>query len=106
MDFFITFYQDYWYIIWYLAVSNVATFIFYGLDKYYAQKNAWRIRERTLLFFALLGGSLGALAGMHFFRHKTKKDSFIIWLVLIILLQIIALFYLIPLAVDYFSNLS
>ena len=34
--------------------------------------------ERTLLLLALIGGSLGALAGMIMFRHKTRKAKFFI----------------------------
>jgi uncharacterized membrane protein YsdA (DUF1294 family) len=98
------FYDKYYVLIWYLALINVLTFIFYGIDKYYAASGSWRIREKTLLFLALLGGSVGALLGMNFFRHKTKKDSFILWLVLIITVQFLIIFYLIPYAVDYFRN--
>jgi len=72
----------------YLVIINVITFFFFGIDK---AKASWhsktRISEKILWTLALIGGSLGALLGMHVFRHKTKKVSFHFILVLIILLQ-------------------
>ena len=53
------------------------TFFVFGLDKARSVKvGVSRISEKTLWLLTLFGGSLGALAGMHFFRHKTKKLSF------------------------------
>ena len=60
----------------YLAVVNVIAFVLYGVDKYKAKQGAWRIPEKTLLGVAVIGGSVGALAGMNFFRHKTKHWYF------------------------------
>ena len=65
-------------LVWYLAVINFITWIAYGLDKGRAKSGKWRIPERTLLLLALVGGSLGALAGMILFRHKTRKPKFFI----------------------------
>lgn len=66
------------YLMYYLIIVNIAAWIMYGLDKWKAKSGAWRIPERTLLLIALAGGSVGALAGMLLFRHKTKKPKFII----------------------------
>ena len=44
----------------YLLIINVVTFALYGIDKWKAIHNKWRIREATLLITALIGGSLGA----------------------------------------------
>ena len=60
----------------YLAVVNVLAFVLYGLDKYKAKTGAWRIPEKTLLGIAVIGGSVGALAGMNYFHHKTKHWYF------------------------------
>ena len=60
----------------YLAVMNLAAFCSFGVDKRRARRKLWRIPERTLLLLALFGGSLGAVAGMLFFRHKTKHWYF------------------------------
>ena len=62
----------------YLIVINIVTWIAFGLDKWKAKSGKWRIPERTLLLLALAGGSLGALAGMIMFRHKTRKAKFFI----------------------------
>ena len=62
----------------YLAVITFTTWVAYGLDKGRAKSGKWRIPERTLLLLALIGGSLGALAGMIMFRHKTRKAKFVI----------------------------
>ena len=64
--------------MWYLIVINIVTWIAFGLDKWKAKSGKWRIPERTLLLLALAGGSLGALAGMIMFRHKTRKPKFYI----------------------------
>ncbi len=57
----------------YLLIINVVTFALYGIDKWKAIHNKWRIREATLLITALIGGSLGAFIAMQMFRHKTKS---------------------------------
>ncbi len=58
------------------AVMSLFLFVLMGLDKGKARRGAWRISERTLFVFALLGGAVGGTAGMFFFRHKTKHRSF------------------------------
>ena len=65
-------------LIWYLAAINFITWVVYGADKIKAKSGKWRIPERTLLLLALIGGSLGALAGMILFRHKTRKPKFFV----------------------------
>lgn len=72
----------------YLALINLLTFAVYGIDKRKAQKNAWRIKESTLLLLAAVGGSVGALLGMQIFRHKTKHPKFTVGVPLILLVQI------------------
>ena len=72
----------------YLALINAITFAVYGTDKRRARKDRWRVPERTLFLLAVLGGSLGALLGMHVFHHKTKHWYFRLFIPLILLLQI------------------
>lgn len=74
-----------------LAVINLITFILYGIDKQRARKKQWRIRESVLIGMAVIGGSIGALAGMAFFRHKTLKPVFRLGIPLILLVQVILL---------------
>ena len=60
----------------YFIVINLLTFLLYGLDKYKAIRQEWRIPERALLLMAFVGGAFGALAAMRIFRHKTRKGRF------------------------------
>lgn len=76
----------------YLLVINVVTFFFYGDDKARARRGVWRISEATLLFLALIGGSVGAFLGIQFFHHKTKHKKFTIGVPVIFVLQMIAAF--------------
>ena len=48
-------------LIYYLLGINGVTFALYGIDKLKSQKGWWRIPEKTLLLFAVIGGSVGAL---------------------------------------------
>ena len=64
-------------------------FFVYGIDKWKAKKEKWRISESALLIWAVIGGSIGALLGMYFFRHKTKKNKFKIGVPLILVAQIV-----------------
>lgn len=60
----------------YFIVINLLTFLLYGLDKYKAIRQEWRIPERALLLMAFVGGAFGALSAMRIFRHKTRKGRF------------------------------
>lgn len=75
-------------LIIYLAAVNLAAFLTYGWDKMKAKRNEWRVPEKTLLALAVVGGSVGALAGMQFFHHKTRKWKFKVGVPLILLIQI------------------
>lgn len=60
----------------YLLLVNFIAFVLMGLDKRRAKRDKWRISEKALFLPAVLGGSVGAIAGMHVFRHKTKHWYF------------------------------
>jgi uncharacterized membrane protein YsdA (DUF1294 family) len=77
-----------WFAAALLALVNVVAFFAQGLDKWRAKRNSIRIRERTLLLFGLPFGALGMWLGMLAFRHKTDKTSFLIWAVLITLVNV------------------
>ena len=76
-------------LIYYLLGINLLTFFIYGIDKWKAKRNKWRVPEATLLMLAALGGSVGALLGMSVFHHKTKHKKFLIGVPLILLAQVV-----------------
>ena len=90
-----TFQLDFWKIftiqnvIIYIVLINIIAFGAMYWDKKRAIKGKWRIKENTLLLLVLLGGGIGAIAGMYTFRHKTKKMAFVIGFPLILICQII-----------------
>lgn len=63
-------------VLIYLAVVNIVTFFLYGIDKWKAKRSKRRVPESTLLWWAALGGSVGALLGMKAYRHKTLHKKF------------------------------
>ena len=73
----------------YLLLINAVGFLLMLVDKYKAKRNLWRIPEATIMGVAAIGGSIGAIAGMNLFRHKTKHAKFYIGLPVILALQII-----------------
>ena len=81
-------------IVYILICINVVTFLVYGIDKWKAKQDSWRISEATLLMLAVIGGTIGASLGMQVWRHKTMHLKFKYGLPLILLAQI-ALMYLI-----------
>ena len=54
-------------LVCYLIIANLAGF---------AMHERWRIRERTLMLTAALGGSVGVFCGMRVFHHKTLHKLF------------------------------
>ncbi len=79
----------------YLIVVNAAGFMLMMIDKIKAKKNLWRIPEATLFLVAAIGGSIGSIAGMYTFRHKTKHIKFTFGMPLILAVQIVAVVLLI-----------
>ena len=72
---------------YYLLIINAAGFLIMCVDKLLAKKEARRVPERTLLLFALFGGSLGSLLGMLIAHHKTRKPKFYITVPLLLVLH-------------------
>lgn len=81
-------------ILGYLLAINIATFFLYGIDKYKAKKGRWRISEATLLLMAVIGGSIGAWAGMRLWHHKTMHKKFKYGIPIIIIIQVALAVYL------------
>ena len=78
----------------YFIVLNLIGFILMGIDKWKARKGAFRIPESTLFIIAIIGGSIGSIAGMYTFRHKTRHWYFVYGMPAILLLQLALLFFL------------
>ncbi|MDG1286129.1 MAG: DUF1294 domain-containing protein [Rickettsiales bacterium] len=83
------------YYIYFLGLSHLVlitliTFAAYGWDKRQAQRGGWRVPEKTLHALTFIGGTLGALAGSKFFRHKTIKGAFKQMFVAVVIMQVIA----------------
>ena len=76
------------------AIWNLTAFFLMGLDKMYARKNRWRIRERNILGMAMLLGGVGIWAGMYIFRHKTQHKTFVWGIPPILLCNAACLYYL------------
>ena len=77
-----------------LVVGSLISFVLYGVDKAKAKRNAWRIPEATLMGVAAIGGSIGALAGMYYCRHKTKHIKFTLGIPVILIGQIALVIWL------------
>ena len=76
-------------LILYHLIMNAAGVISMLADKRKAKKKLWRIPEATLLTIAALGGSIGSLAGMYTFRHKTKHLKFTLGIPAILIGQLL-----------------
>lgn len=81
-------------LFYYLLAVNILAFSSMGSDKRRARQGRWRIPEKTLFLLALLGGSIGSLAGMHIFRHKTRHWYFRYGIPAILGLQVVLFWFL------------
>ena len=72
----------------FLLAVNAWTMLRFWQDKQRAIASMRRIPEINLLVLALIGGTPGALLARPLFRHKTRKQPFSTWLLLIAVVQI------------------
>ncbi|SHF84831.1 Uncharacterized membrane protein YsdA, DUF1294 family [Flavobacterium fluvii] len=79
----------------YFLILNGITFMLMAYDKHLAKTQKQRISERTLLGCVFLGGTVGSVLGMLAFRHKTAKKSYLLkfWLIVIVQLLIIWFYF-------------
>ena len=80
--------------MYYLFAINIVSFFLYGIDKYKAKKNKWRISEATLLMIAIIGGSIGAWVGMRLWHHKTMHKKFKYGIPVIMIMQVCLVVYM------------
>lgn len=79
-------------ILGYFIVLNVLSAVLTIADKSFAKRGKWRISENTLLFTAILGGSLAEYIVMRIIHHKTLHKKFMVGLPLILFLQAVLIF--------------
>jgi len=84
--------ENKWLLI-YLLVINIITFVLFAVDKWKAIHGRWRIRTITLMGFALAGGTVGGLLAMYIFRHKTKTASFTVGLPVMLVVHVVILWW-------------
>ena len=80
----------------YLIFINLVSFLLYGYDKAQAlktSKNISRVSENKLLFSTFIAGTIGSLLSMLLFRHKIKKPSFIIKFSIVVIIQVIGMYF-------------
>jgi uncharacterized membrane protein YsdA (DUF1294 family) len=80
-----------WAVATYLLAINLATFAGFATDKHRARTKGRRMPERSLLMLAAAGGAPAAFLAQQILRHKTRKQPFGTWLIVIAGLQVAAL---------------
>ncbi|MBR1922933.1 MAG: DUF1294 domain-containing protein [Paludibacteraceae bacterium] len=83
--------KDLYLILIYVIVINLITLIMFYVDKqeHKRHRHAHGISSHTFLTLAILGGSVGEILGMLFFRHKRHHKEFTILLPIILVAQIV-----------------
>lgn len=76
------------YLAFYLTAVNIVSVIVCVFDKRRAVKHGRRIRERTLIWLSILGGSPAMYITMRIIRHKTLHKKFMIGIPVIIVAQL------------------
>ena len=81
------------YILLYIVLINIVTFLAYGIDKLKAKRNRWRVPESALFLLAVVGGSIGAWTGIKVWHNKTLHKRFKYGIPLIVFVHIVIYFY-------------
>ena len=89
------FFQNYKFALVYIAAISLVSVIITVYDKIAAKRGASRTPERTLLLLSALGGSVFMFLTMLMIRHKTQHLKFMLGIPFIIILQILAVCFLI-----------
>lgn len=87
------FFEKHRILLIYHEIMNLATFIVFAIDKVNARAHRSRIRIVTLLGLSFAGGAVGGIVAMYLLHHKTQKDYFTVGMPLIIIMQVVVLFY-------------
>jgi len=73
----------------FIVIVNIITFPLFYFDKRNAVRGGWRVSEKMLYIFVLIGGTPAVFLGQKILHHKTRKASFKIIFWMIVLLQTI-----------------
>jgi hypothetical protein len=80
-------------VLAYFITVNVLGLVLFGIDKWKAKHDKWRISEATLLSVTAIGGSIGAWVGMKVWYHKTMHKKFKYGIPLVMVLQFVLLLF-------------
>lgn len=80
-------------VLAYFITVNVLGLVLFGIDKWKAKHDKWRISEATLLSVTVIGGSIGAWVGMKVWHHKTMHKKFKYGIPLVMVLQFAILLF-------------
>ena len=80
-------------VLSYFITVNVLGLVLFGIDKWKAKHDKWRISEATLLSVTAIGGSIGAWVGMKVWHHKTMHKKFKYGIPLVMVLQFVLLLF-------------
>lgn len=75
----------------YVAIVSIILCLLMFNDKERAKHKQWRISEKTLMTWAIVGGACGGVLGMYLFHHKTKHNKFVFGFPILAAIQIVIL---------------
>lgn len=78
----------------YLLAMNVLSFVCLRSDKKRANFSRYKIGARTFYVLSLLGGALGVLIGMYYYRYLTEKPLFRYGVPVVLILQLLIILLL------------
>ena len=79
-------------LFYYFLIISLITVILFIIDKRRAQRHKWRIPERVLHLFELMGGVFVIIPLMYIIHHKNKKRQYYLLTYLILLLWLAAIY--------------
>ncbi len=85
--------MDYQTLVVFYLLMNIIGLLIMKADKSRAIKRQYRISEKTLWLIALVGGAVGATAGMRIYRHKTKHFLFKVGFPILAIAEIVLFCY-------------
>ncbi len=76
------------------------------IDKRRATNSEWRISEKELFIYGIVGGAIGGFCAMWVFRHKTSKRQFCVPYTVLFVLNLLAMLTIITVLIDVPSALG